>query len=58
VLVALSREALVPQEAVFYLNRLSDAFFVWSRWMNHALGAPETLWQPNAAASGTGLETK
>lgn len=36
-----------------YLNRLSDAFFVWSRWASHKLGAPETLWEPNQAASQT-----
>lgn len=52
-LVALAREQSVPPEALQYLNRLSDAFFVWSRWANHALGAPETLWTPNAASSGT-----
>ncbi|MCU1257493.1 MAG: ATP:cob(I)alamin adenosyltransferase [Bryobacterales bacterium] len=34
-----------------YLNRLSDALFVWSRWVNHQLGVPETLWEPNEAAS-------
>jgi cob(I)alamin adenosyltransferase len=50
--VALAREQSVPEEAVRYLNRLSDAFFVWSRWANHALQIPETLWEPNAAASG------
>lgn len=50
-LVALAREQSVPAEALQYLNRLSDAFFVWSRWANHALGAPETLWDPNAASS-------
>jgi cob(I)alamin adenosyltransferase len=42
----------VPEEAQTYLNRLSDAFFVWSRWANHVLGTPETLWEPNAASSG------
>ena len=52
-LVGLAREQSVPAETVQYLNRLSDAFFVWSRWVNHALGASETLWEPNAAASGT-----
>lgn len=51
-LVRLARDASVPAETVQYLNRLSDAFFVWSRWVNHALGAPETLWEPNASASG------
>ncbi|HBY64514.1 MAG TPA: cob(I)yrinic acid a,c-diamide adenosyltransferase [Solibacterales bacterium] len=50
--VALSREEEVPMEAVRYLNRLSDALFVWSRWVNVQLGAQEVLWQPNAAASG------
>lgn len=52
-LVKLAREQDVPRETVQYLNRLSDAFFVWSRWVNHVLGLEETLWQPNAAASGS-----
>ncbi len=55
-LVRLAREQSVPEETVRYLNRLSDAFFVWSRWANHLLGAPETLWEPNAAASGSAGE--
>jgi len=50
--VTLAREQEVPPEAVRYLNRLSDAFFVWSRWASHRLGVPETLWEPNLAASG------
>jgi len=52
-LVALAREESVPEEPIRYLNRLGDAFFVWSRWANHVLGASETLWAPNAAASGS-----
>lgn len=52
-LVRLAREQTVEPEALQYLNRLSDALFVWSRWVNHALGAPETLWEPNAGASGS-----
>jgi cob(I)alamin adenosyltransferase len=51
-LVALAREESIPPETIRYLNRLSDAMFVWSRWVNHALGVPEVLWEPNAAASG------
>jgi cob(I)alamin adenosyltransferase len=51
-LVALARDASVPEETLHYLNRLSDALFVWSRWVNHVIGANEALWQPNAAASG------
>jgi cob(I)alamin adenosyltransferase len=52
--VALAREEPVPAEAVQYLNRLSDALFVWSRWVNQRLGAAEVLWEPNEAASGLG----
>jgi cob(I)alamin adenosyltransferase len=50
--VALGRREEVPEEAVRYLNRLSDAMFVWSRWANLVLGSAEVLWQPNRAASG------
>jgi cob(I)alamin adenosyltransferase len=50
--VTLSREEPIPPEAVQYLNRLSDAFFVWSRWVNHVLGVAEVLWEPNQSASG------
>ena len=52
--VSLAREEQIPAEAIQYLNRLSDAFFVWSRWVNHVLGIPEVLWEPNQAASGDG----
>jgi cob(I)alamin adenosyltransferase len=52
IVAALAREEPVPAEALKYLNRLSDAFFVWSRWASHQSGAPETLWEPNRAASG------
>jgi cob(I)alamin adenosyltransferase len=51
--VALSRAEPIPPEVVQYLNRLSDAFFVWSRWVNHVLGVDEVLWEPNQSASGT-----
>jgi cob(I)alamin adenosyltransferase len=49
-LVSLAAAEAVPETAIQYLNRLSDALFVWSRWVNHLLGVPETLWEPNAAA--------
>lgn len=51
-LVALGRTEETPPEAVRYLNRLSDALFVWSRWVNHQMGLAEVLWEPNQAASG------
>ena len=50
--VRLAHEEQIPPEAIQYLNRLSDAFFVWSRWANHVLGIAEVLWEPNQAASG------
>ena len=49
--VALAREEEVPPEAIHYLNRLSDALFVWSRWASRQLGAEEVLWDPNRASS-------
>jgi cob(I)alamin adenosyltransferase len=49
--VELAAATSVDPDAVKYLNRLSDAFFVWSRWASLLLGAPELLWEPNRAAS-------
>jgi cob(I)alamin adenosyltransferase len=49
--IAVTMGAQADKEIVRYLNRLSDAFFVWSRWASHRLGIPETLWEPNKAAS-------
>ncbi len=37
--VALARQEPVDDEIVRYLNRLSDALFVWSRWASHTMGA-------------------
>ena len=55
--VALGRVEETPLDAVRYLNRLSDALFVWSRWANDVMGVPEVLWEPNQAASGrSGLD--
>lgn len=51
--IALADAEPVPPEAVKYLNRLSDAFFVWSRWASLRGGVPETLWEPNRSTSGT-----
>lgn len=44
--VALSRKEKVPEVAIHYLNRLSDALFVWARFAAMATGQPEVLWQP------------
>jgi len=48
--VSLARQEPVPPEAVQYLNRLSDAFFVWSRWVSHVCGEDETLWDRHRPA--------
>src|SRR5271157_5809847 len=50
--VALGRVESVPPEAVRYLNRLSDALFVFGRWASHITGTPEILWEPNQSSSG------
>lgn len=49
--VSLAREESAPPSAIHYLNRLSDALFVWSRWANWRLNVPEVLWNPNQPAS-------
>lgn len=56
VLVALSRKEDVPADALGYVNRLSDALFVWSRWVCRELNVEETVWAPNEAASGGAAE--
>lgn len=53
IVVALMQHESVPELAVGYLNRLSDALFVWSRWASHVAGDAEVLWAPNKAASGS-----
>jgi cob(I)alamin adenosyltransferase len=50
--VTLSARSPVDPLAIAYLNRLSDAFFVWSRWASLLASTEEWLWQPNLAASG------
>ncbi len=52
IVTSLARQEQVSPHSLGYLNRLSDAFFVWSRWASVRMGAEETLWQPNQAASG------
>jgi cob(I)alamin adenosyltransferase len=38
----------VSIETQHYVNRLSDALFVWSRWINAALNEPEYLWNSSS----------
>lgn len=46
------REPEVSAQTVHYVNRLSDALFVWARYVNHALGAPEHLWSAKTQPPG------
>jgi cob(I)alamin adenosyltransferase len=46
VVALLDEDNDVSPEAVRYLNRLSDALFVWARWINDALHDTEHLWNP------------
>lgn len=41
-------EGDISPEALRFLNRLSDALFVWARWINDALGDEEHRWDPTA----------
>jgi cob(I)alamin adenosyltransferase len=47
-LVGLRTATAVSPEAFNFVNRLSDALFVWSRWINYALSRPEHLWNADA----------
>lgn len=42
--IALSREAHVPEAAVVYLNRLSDLLFTLARLANHRAGVGDVPW--------------
>ena len=45
--VTLERTNAVDKNAIKYLNRLSDALFVWGRWANSILKIEEQVWKPN-----------
>ncbi len=43
-LITLRERDEISEDVMSYVNRLSDALFVWSRWINLALDRPEHLW--------------
>jgi cob(I)alamin adenosyltransferase len=43
----LLEEGEIDEVAMAYLNRLSDAFFIWSRLVQVEQGVDEVLWDPN-----------
>lgn len=44
------QEPEISKDCVRYVNRLSDALFVWARWVNHKLGVPEHIWSATTQA--------
>lgn len=50
-ITALAESETVNPEAVRYVNRLSDLFFVMSRFVNDK-GAGDVLWEPGATRGG------
>lgn len=45
--VSLLKVEKINLDNIRFLNRLSDALFVWSRLLSSILGNPEILWDPN-----------
>ncbi len=35
----------IGESVLGYVNRLSDLLFVLARWISHAMGEPEYLWE-------------
>jgi cob(I)alamin adenosyltransferase len=52
-LVTLSGNEPISADVMRYVNRLSDALFVWSRWINAVLDQPEHLWNAKTAPPGS-----
>jgi len=51
VMVGLSRDDEVGPQAIAFINRLSDAFFVFSRWVACTMGEDEVLWNPSSSVN-------
>jgi cob(I)alamin adenosyltransferase len=51
-LVTLAANEPISSDVQRYINRLSDALFVWSRWINAALDRPEHLWNAKTQPPG------
>lgn len=47
--VTLSSSAFVRSDVIRFLNRLSDALFVWARLANRRAGVPDAPWQKRAS---------
>jgi cob(I)alamin adenosyltransferase len=49
IILALSRDEEIGEFVIPYVNRLSDALFVWSRWVSKRFGEAEYLWETPSA---------
>jgi len=49
-LITLDDNEAISPDVIRYVNRLSDALFVWSRWINAVLEQPEHLWNAKTTA--------
>jgi cob(I)alamin adenosyltransferase len=54
-IVGLSKGDDVSPPALRFINRLSDALFVWARWINADLGEAEHIWNPKSAPPDSDL---
>jgi cob(I)alamin adenosyltransferase len=52
--VRLAREETLDAQIIKFLNRLSDALFVWARWVAKTQGEPEFLWERDTGDSHDG----
>ena len=52
VILGLSREQEINRNVIKYVNRLSDLFFVLSRWIAKQTGEQEYLWQRGLVEKG------
>ena len=51
--VSLSDQESIGAQVIPYLNRLSDALFVFARWVTSTMDEPETLWNPGLKPDDT-----
>jgi cob(I)alamin adenosyltransferase len=46
----LTTRGSAPQ-AIAFINRLSDCFFIFSRWVSCTMGEEEVLWDPGSSVN-------
>jgi len=51
VMVGLNRQDEVGPWAIAFINRLSDCFFIFSRWVSCTMGEEEVLWDPGSSVN-------